>query len=92
MHMIIEKEIKTNKGTVYYWVSEAVDNAKDTLFFMHGMTADHSMFDWQVEFFEASAAYMASIMDDNHIRDKAVFSDTSCITIEYEKAMKQIVE
>lgn len=51
--MIIERVLKTEKGIVCYWVSEDLDKEKDTLFFMHGMTADHRMFDQQVAQFKS---------------------------------------
>ncbi len=46
-----EQILQTRKGTVYYWRSEAWDAGKDTIFFLHGLTADHSMFDGQIEAF-----------------------------------------
>ena len=39
-----ELNIKTKWGNVLYWISEEWKEA-DTLFFMHGMTADHTMFE-----------------------------------------------
>ena len=46
-----EKQIKTDYGTVYYWTSDQWDKAKNTIFFFHGLTADHTMFQDQVDFF-----------------------------------------
>ena len=42
--------IECEKGNVYYWHTN-IDLTKKTLFFLHGLTADHTMFDKQVEFF-----------------------------------------
>ena len=47
-----EKYISTEQGKVYYWVSENWDTNNDTLFFFHGLTADHTMFDKQTEYFD----------------------------------------
>lgn len=46
-----EKHITTKQGNVYYWVSEAWDKEKDTMFFFPGLTADHTMFESQFEYF-----------------------------------------
>lgn len=49
----MEKQIlPTGKGKVFYWQSDNWDVNKDTLFFLHGLTADHSMFDGQIPAFE----------------------------------------
>ena len=47
-----KRSITTENGTVCYWITGNIDLNKDTLFFMHGMTADHTMFERQVAFFE----------------------------------------
>ena len=47
-----KKQIKDSCGTVIYWISDPVDHTKDTIFFLHGLTADHTMFDSQVPFFD----------------------------------------
>ena len=47
-----ETTLQTDKGTVFYWRSENWSDSADTLFFLHGLTADHSMFDGQTAFFE----------------------------------------
>jgi pimeloyl-ACP methyl ester carboxylesterase len=46
-----EKAIKTNFGNVYYWLSDCFYGNKQTLFFLHGMTGDHSMFQEQINYF-----------------------------------------
>ena len=50
----MEKQIlQTEKGNVVYWQSSSWDAGRETLFFLHGLTADHSMFDDQIAAFEA---------------------------------------
>jgi len=46
-----EKTCATDKGTIHYWVNGSVPEAP-TLVFLPGLTADHRLFDKQVEFFE----------------------------------------
>jgi len=46
-----EKYIETDYGNVYYWISDQWDRARNTIFFFHGLTADHTMFKDQVDFF-----------------------------------------
>lgn len=45
-----EKCLKTDFGNVFYWITD-YDNRKQTLFFLHGMTGDHSMFQGQADYF-----------------------------------------
>ncbi len=49
---MIENILKTEKGEVHYWQSENWNPSRDTLFFLHGLTADHTMFDQQISEFE----------------------------------------
>ena len=35
-----EKILKTKKGSVFYWRSDNWDANKDTIFFLHGLTAN----------------------------------------------------
>ncbi len=49
---MVEQILHTHKGNVSYWQSETWDAGKDTIFFLHGLTADHSMFDGQIPAFE----------------------------------------
>ncbi len=43
--------IKSENGIVYYWHTD-IDRKKQTLFFLHGLTANHTMFEQQVDFFK----------------------------------------
>lgn len=49
---MIQKSITTHDGTVFYWVSDSWNENKRTLFFLHGMTGDHTMFDKQYLYFK----------------------------------------
>ncbi len=46
-----EKFVKSLRGKVFYWISDKWDKKKQTVFFLHGLTADHTMFEVQVEYF-----------------------------------------
>ncbi len=45
------KIIKTDNGNVHYWISSN-DSNKISILFCHGLTADHTMFEKQIQFFE----------------------------------------
>lgn len=45
-----EMILHTEKGEVHYWYHDA--GAEDTMVFLHGLTANHHLFDRQVEFFQ----------------------------------------
>lgn len=47
-----EKVKMSNYGDVHFWISEDWDDTKKTIFFLHGLTANHTMFDDQVEYFK----------------------------------------
>ena len=38
-------------GTVHYWISRPATDAKGTIFFTHGLTANHTMYEKQAEYF-----------------------------------------
>lgn len=46
-----EKDFETKRGTIHYWI-DMVDENKQTLVFLPGLTADHHLFDKQIEYFE----------------------------------------
>ena len=54
-----EKTLRTEKGVIHYWRSEALKEGADTLFFLHGLTADHTMFAAQAAGFEADCNILA---------------------------------
>ena len=46
------KSINLVRGTVHYWLTRA-EKSNITIVFSHGVTADHTMFEKQVEYFKA---------------------------------------
>lgn len=48
---MIEKSIISENGNIYYWLSENWIVDRKTLVFLHGMTANHTMFEKQIEYF-----------------------------------------
>lgn len=49
---MLEKTYQTPKGTIHYWISKAAETPSPMLVFLPGLTADHRLFDKQVEHFE----------------------------------------
>lgn len=49
---MLEVKICEPEGNVVFWRSDSFDHTKDTLFFSHGLTADHTMFENQIEYFQ----------------------------------------
>lgn len=47
---MIHKIYHSENGEVHYWINSN-SKKKETIFFTHGLTADHTMYDKQVEFF-----------------------------------------
>lgn len=49
-----ERFVETPRGRVHYWVSKApgVPSSRPWLFFLHGLSANHRLFDRQIEHFE----------------------------------------
>jgi len=48
---MIEKVYKTSSGPIHYWIN-ILDINKITLIFLPGLTADHRLFEKQIEYFE----------------------------------------
>lgn len=48
------RTFQTHHGAISYWISDRVENAPE-LVFLPGLTADHRLFDKQIEHFEARA-------------------------------------
>ena len=48
---MIEKIHKTSCGSIHYWIN-IIDKNAVTLIFLPGLTADHRLFDKQIEYFE----------------------------------------
>ena len=51
--MMQGRELITERGTVYYWISRHENPDAKCVVFTHGVTADHSMFEKQTEYFAA---------------------------------------
>jgi len=48
-----EKIYSTNLGDIHYWISDSIDSGKKTLVLLPGLTADHRLFEKQIEYFES---------------------------------------
>ena len=49
---MIEKIYHTDHGAIHYWISDKIDSNDISLIFLPGLTADHRLFDKQIEHFE----------------------------------------
>lgn len=50
--MMTEKEYETSCGTIHYWNHANAENTAVTLVFLPGLTADHRLFEKQIDFFQ----------------------------------------
>lgn len=50
--MMVEKIYKTRCGPIHYWINKNADIPNVELIFLPGLTADHRLFDKQIEYFE----------------------------------------
>lgn len=46
-----EKSVSSRRGRTYYWSAVGEDPSKPVLVFLHGLTANHHLFDRQLEYF-----------------------------------------
>ena len=49
---MVERNYTTRCGDIHYWVSECSEQNKPQLVFLPGLTADHRLFEKQIEYFE----------------------------------------
>ena len=49
---MLEKTYTTPCGQIHYWADQEAEHAKPQLVFLPGLTADHRLFDKQIEYFE----------------------------------------
>lgn len=49
---MIEKTFETSHGPIHYWINLDGARKEPELVFLPGLTADHRLFDKQIEFFE----------------------------------------
>lgn len=47
-----EKTFETQCGTIHYWISKDAEVSEPSLVFLPGLTADHRLFNKQIEYFE----------------------------------------
>ena len=58
---MIEKTYETPSGIIHYWTNDAVKSYQSALVFLPGLTADHRLFEKQIEFFKDT--YRALVWD-----------------------------
>ena len=46
---MIEKIFETTHGKIHYWINKEAEHTQPQLVFLPGLTADHRLFDKQVE-------------------------------------------
>ena len=80
---MIEKYVTMDNGNVYYWMPDVWMEGEKTLFFLHGMTGDHTMFDKQAAYF--SKSYNVIVWDAPAHGKSRPFRD-----FDYDKAAKAI--
>lgn len=93
-----EKIHTTRCGEIHYWVSDVLNDDEATLVFLPGLTADHRLFDKQIEFFENrcnvlvwdAPAHAASwpFSFDFTLKDKAIWLNE---IIEKENITKPVI-
>lgn len=49
---MVEQIYTTHNGDIHYWISDVIEKENVTLVFLPGLTADHRLFDQQIEYFE----------------------------------------
>ena len=49
---MLEKTYQTPCGDIHYWINPDAENDRPQLVFLPGLTADHRLFDKQIEYFE----------------------------------------
>ena len=79
-----EQSIKTERGTVYYWLSQEWEPERDTIFFFPGLTADHTMFVPQFDYFEGKynlIAWDAPCHGKSRPYEGFSFADTSEVIV-----------
>ncbi len=49
---MIEKTYETSSGVIHYWTNEVDESSESALIFLPGLTADHRLFEKQIEYFK----------------------------------------
>ena len=52
--MLKEESIKTQNGEIYYWLNKNLTCSDLCIVFCHGLTADHTLFEKQIDFFASN--------------------------------------
>lgn len=91
-----EKYIVTEQGKVYYWLSDYWNEENKTIFFFPGLTADHSMFTSQFEYFQGKynlIVWDAPCHGKSRPYNKFSFENTSNIILQIldENNIKDII-
>ncbi len=72
---MIQKNVQSPRGNVIYWIKKSEDPSAACVFFLHGLTADHTLFDKQIEHF--GKAFTVIVWDaPNHGKSRP-YSDFS---------------
>ena len=58
---MLEQIYRSCRGNVHYWISESIVPNTKTLVLMHGLTADHTLFDKQLEYFAGKYNLIATL-------------------------------
>lgn len=58
-----QKSFHTDKGDIVYWISESSSEPQPSLVFLPGLTADHRLFDKQVEYFAGELGWRCLVWD-----------------------------
>lgn len=80
-----EKRLQTKKGTVFYWLSDEWDESKENMFFFPGLTADHTMYEEQFNYFEGKynlLVWDAPCHGKSRPYDEFSFNDTTDIILQ----------
>lgn len=49
---MLEKTLETSSGVIHFWINEINKQSRIALIFLPGLTADHRLFDKQIEYFK----------------------------------------
>jgi hypothetical protein len=58
---MVQKQINSKKGNVYYWINKHDNSDVKCIVFTHGLTANHNMFEKQIPFFEPTYTIITSL-------------------------------
>ena len=88
---MIEKIHKTPCGNIHYWIN-IIDKNAVTLIFLPGLTADHRLFDKQIQYlgydieihYEDITAYIKIKKDENmYLHSCLIWDDIENVVVDY---------